>query len=411
MVAAAILFILGTSFSLRIVSLVDNLECAGIRCRGVIRHLAARPRVTNIDSRRDRPVSPPVRTASNPRVSDGPASYGGDYSHYRGPVDAVQRRLRVNFPTCNTFHEIGISCWAPDDAECCGDAGSDAFYHASGGVRDVWMLRRVSAGTDEKAALKTLRWNKDFTQKMYEMHMVDAFAMERLTKSKHVVSAFGLCGQSVLTETAERLVGGSLLGPPSSALAQGVEAATGLADVHAAGKEEDFVIVHRDVTPANFVVGADGHVKMNDFNAGKILFWERGRNESPTGFVHHDCTKYRSPEECANNDNLDHRLDVYSLGHVLFYLLTGMQPYRNLRMKDQPYGEFTKEQLHQIVVTKRLVPSDGLMKHKNSTDPAISAMMKAIAGCYTFDREDRPESKEIATILTQALPKYTASTN
>jgi len=250
------------------------------------------------------------------------------------------------------------------------------------------------------------RWRKEFIQKTYKMHVVDAFAMERLTFSPHVVNAFGYCGQTVLTEMAAgTLRGGPLsLRPPSEALRIAAQAASGLADAHAVGsrRDENFVIVHRDVTPKNFVVGNDGVVKINDFNAGRVLSWG-------DGFAHHDCNKYRSPEECADDDSLTHKVDVYSFGHVLFYLLTGKKPY-TLRMNSkQVYGEFTKEQLHHIIVSMRLVPSDWLVNHRNSTDPAVVAMEVAMAGCYTFDRDDRPEMAEIAAVLDQALLNITVT--
>eukprot|EP00588_Corethron_pennatum_P029795 CAMPEP_0194317798 /NCGR_PEP_ID=MMETSP0171-20130528/14522_1 /TAXON_ID=218684 /ORGANISM="Corethron pennatum, Strain L29A3" /LENGTH=499 /DNA_ID=CAMNT_0039074519 /DNA_START=157 /DNA_END=1656 /DNA_ORIENTATION=+ len=421
-VAAALLIVMCILCSVLLVLFVGSLECGttkyfGVRCGGgvwcpcSVRGAAAttttrtRPRVTNVDP----------RASHGTLHGPGPGEIGvdgtahvGAASGYRGPADAVERRIRIHFPTCNALHEIDMGYFG--DRVAAATSGSDARYRASGGVRDVWELVRAYAGADgtaanETIALKTLRWQKEFIQKTYKMHVVDAFAMERLTFSPHVVNAYGYCGQTVLTEIATgKLRGGPLsLGPPSEALRIAAQAASGLADAHAFGSrhDENFVIVHRDVTPKNFVVVKDGVVKINDFNAGRVLSWDRGGGApAPDGFAHHDCTKYRSPEECADDHSLTHKVDVYSFGHILFYLLTGTQPYLNNKQK----------QLHKLIVSKQLVPSDGLVKYRNSTDPAVVAMMGAMAGCYTFDRDNRPEMAEIAAVLDQALLNITAVT-
>jgi serine/threonine protein kinase/tetratricopeptide (TPR) repeat protein len=99
------------------------------------------------------------------------------------------------------------------------------------------------------------------------------------------------------------------------------DVATGLARAHAAG------IVHRDIKPANLVMTADGVVKVVDFGLAKLAGVTRVTKVGTTmGTV-----AYMSPEH-ALGEEIDHRSDVFSLGIVLYELLTGELPFRG----DQP---------------------------------------------------------------------------
>jgi len=79
-------------------------------------------------------------------------------------------------------------------------------------------------------------------------------------------------------------------------------------------------VVHRDVSPSNILVGYDGSVKVVDFGIAKVAS-ENGR---PGGFM--GKLRYTSPEQ-ARGDALDRRSDVFSLGVVLYELLTGRRPF------------------------------------------------------------------------------------
>ena len=77
-------------------------------------------------------------------------------------------------------------------------------------------------------------------------------------------------------------------------------------------------IVHRDVSPANIIVSARGEVKLFDFGIVKA----EGRvTKTQAGVVKGNVT-FMSPEQARGND-VDGRADLFSLGLVLFYLLTG----------------------------------------------------------------------------------------
>ena len=91
--------------------------------------------------------------------------------------------------------------------------------------------------------------------------------------------------------------------------------ASALDVVHAEG------LVHRDVTPTNILFREDGTAQLNDF--GISLETGAGPSVSPTGTVL-GSPGYMSPEQ-VTGATLDGRADLYSLGCVAYYLLTGKQ--------------------------------------------------------------------------------------
>src|SRR5436305_15203609 len=88
------------------------------------------------------------------------------------------------------------------------------------------------------------------------------------------------------------------------------------------------LVVHRDIKPGNILVTGDGIPKLLDFGIGKILDAASGpeRADATLTIFRALTPQYASPEQ-VRGEHITTASDVYSLGVVLYELLTGQMPY------------------------------------------------------------------------------------
>jgi len=108
---------------------------------------------------------------------------------------------------------------------------------------------------------------------------------------------------------------GPLAADRTAEIAAPVAAALGYAHKHG--------VVHRDVKPGNVLITDDGQVKVTDFGIARAVNTEESLTQ--TGAVMGTAT-YFSPEQ-AEGMGVDSRTDIYSLGVVLFEMVTGRPPF------------------------------------------------------------------------------------
>jgi TolB-like protein/tRNA A-37 threonylcarbamoyl transferase component Bud32/Flp pilus assembly protein TadD len=152
----------------------------------------------------------------------------------------------------------------------------------------------------------------------------------------------------------ERITRGPL--PLEEAIDIARQISRGLTKAHA--KE----IVHRDIKPANIFVTDDGLVKILDFGLAKLVGQTRLTRKGTTmGTV-----AYMSPEQ-ARSEEVDHRTDVWSLGVVLYEMVTGELPFR---------GEHEQATIYSILNDEPKPLTDF---HENVSEELAQVIEKALA--------------------------------
>jgi eukaryotic-like serine/threonine-protein kinase len=191
-----------------------------------------------------------------------------------------------------------------------------------GGMASVYLARDTEL--DRPVALKLLAESLGSDESVQQRFVREARLAARLSHP-NVVSVFDagddggrpyivmeyVDGQNLAELLARR---GSI--PPDEARGLALQAAQGLAHAHAAG------LVHRDVKPQNLILRGDGTLKIADFGIARAA---EATALTQTGTVL-GTAAYLSPEQ-ALGEEVTPATDVYSLGAVLYELLTGRPPF------------------------------------------------------------------------------------
>ena len=193
----------------------------------------------------------------------------------------------------------------------------------SGGMSSVYKAH--DRLLDRRVALKILHEYYGGDQEYVERFRREARAVAQLSHPNIVTVidrgesdgrqyiVFELIGGPNLKELVEER--GPL--PVAEALELAIDVARALAFAHERG------LVHRDVKPQNVLLNGDGRPKVTDFGIARSLDIDHGMTQTGTVL---GTSNYIAPEQ-ASGERVDEQSDAYSLGVVLFELLTGEVPF------------------------------------------------------------------------------------
>lgn len=260
-----------------------------------------------------------------------------------------------------------------------GEGGMGAVYEA------------VHTGTSRRVAIKVILGAEASTDE----EMVGRFQREARAAgsidTQHIVQVLdtGTDRESGLPFMAMEFLSGQdldqlvqRLGPlsPDLVLRITAQACIGLQKAHEAG------VVHRDIKPANlFLARRDGGeiiVKVLDFGIAKIRRDHLGSSEDQgltrTGSML-GSPLYMSPEQAKGLKSVDHRTDLWSLGAVMYQVLTGRSPHQD------------QSTLGQLILAICSAPPALVQAYAPWVPPEIAAI---VHGALTIDSEQRFQSAQ-----------------
>ncbi len=297
--------------------------------------------------------------------------------------------LSVADDAASFFDRLSDACFSPEawssdrDKEARADPLDDALGRRLGQYEILDRLGGGGMGVVYRA--RDTRLDRIVALKFLPAHLsADEAAKERIRREARAVAALDHPNVCTIHEIAEDESGRAFLAmacydgetlqdkvargplPMGEAVDYARQIAAGLSAAHAQW------IIHRDVKPGNAIVTPEGVVKLLDFGLAKAADTPPTEDQKLLGTV-----GYLSPEQ-VRREPYDQRTDIWSLGVVLYEMLTGERPF---------VGEHAGAILHGILHEEPQPPSTRLLAIPPEIDAAI---MRALAK----SPDERPTSAD-----------------
>ena len=286
---------------------------------------------------------------------------------------------------------------------------------ATGGMAEIFLARASAAGVDRYVVLKRV-----LHQRAQDLHFIQMFLDEaRLAAQlQHAniaqVHDIGKLGDSffftmeyVHGETVGALIRKAQSGKPipiSTVLTIVAGASAGLHHAHERVGIDGVPlgIVHRDVSPSNLMISYEGTVKLVDFGVAKAT---QRVAETQSGTVKGKIS-YLSPEQCRGKE-VDRRSDLFSLGIVMWELLTGERLFK----RGSDY-----EQMEAIVLEPTSSPSSRRADVPPEVDAIVDKLLSKSPDARYQSADELHEAIEAAavkigsTLSTASLSRFLRET-
>lgn len=205
---------------------------------------------------------------------------------------------------------------------------------AQGGMGEIYLASIEGvAGFEKQCVIKKIRYDFASDDTFVERFLNEGKTLVALTHS-NIVQIFDMgevngeyylameyIAGADLRFLLKQIPDGSFI-PVNLVIAIILDTLKGLSHAHLAKDKNGLPlgIVHRDISPSNILISENGEIKLIDFGIAKAR-----TIESCTGLVQGKFA-YMSPEQ-ARGESLDPRTDIFSLGIVLYEMLTGVRPF------------------------------------------------------------------------------------
>jgi serine/threonine-protein kinase len=201
----------------------------------------------------------------------------------------------------------------------------------SGGMGSVYLAENLAIG--KRVALKVIHTDLARNGEVVQRFFNEARAVNRIG-NEHIVEVhdhgqtpngeYFFLMEYIHGRTLGEIIGEQGALPVPRALHISAQLADALAAAHAVS------IIHRDLKPDNVMLttrlGDPDFIKVLDFGLAKMLAESTDVNLTAQGVVL-GTPHYMAPEVCESRKAIDHRADIYSLGVLMFQMMTGRLPF------------------------------------------------------------------------------------
>ena len=250
------------------------------------------------------------------------------------------------------------------------------------------VFRGVDTGLNRRVAIKLLSEKHRDSPELRARFVREGRAVAAISHP-NVVQVFATGNFDERPYIAMELLDGSDLGSivdkqgPLDSLSAALailDAAQGLAAASKAG------LIHRDVKPSNLVRLSDGRVKVTDFGLAKPV--DPGAEPALTAMgVVVGTPDYIAPEQ-ARGEQIDERVDIYALGGTLYFLLTGIPPFRT--------GKPAEDKYLKVVARHLRNPAPEAIVTNPSVDRELSELTRTM---MAKKATERPSYDELVAML------------
>jgi serine/threonine-protein kinase len=272
----------------------------------------------------------------------------------------------------------------------------------SGATGDVWLARQDAL--DRDVALKVLRTRGDEDHASLRRFAREAKAASLLCHPNTIrVIEYGASDDGVYFIAMELLDGIELEklvrkdGPiaPSPVIHMAIQACGSLSEAHERG------IVHRDIKPANLFVtrvGEDRHfLKLLDFGVAKMIEGDASATMAEADGMF-GTPAYMSPEACCGEPT-DGRSDIYSLGAVMYCMLSGTEVFQgqafaemlvsHVEAPPEPLATRLRGEHHEVPADLERIVMRCLSKRPEDRFATARDLERALRACADCDEETR----------------------